>query len=172
MVNVTHDGNDRSSWSLVVVVIFFLHLFHLKLFLHVDEFNIESKFTGYKFNYFRIETLVDGHHQAKAHTFSDYFSIAYIHQVGEFAYADKFGKLQLVILYVAVTCLFGNFITFCATVFCLKALTSTTGTGKLGLRFADFILNFFFIDFFLLTRTGMKDAVPSWGCPDCPAGLV
>ena len=156
MVNVSHDRNDRGTELQFIFTVLFIFLFHFHLLLHIDEFDIESEFTGHKFDYFRIETLVDGHHDTEAHTFADHFRKTYIHQVGEFAHADKFRYLQFVIHRIAHG--IRHFLAFFPAVFGLQALALTTTTGKLGLRFLDLPLNFFLVNEFIFPtskyRTG------------------
>jgi len=147
MVNVTHDGDDGRPVLQVICIIFFILVFHFHLLLHVDELDFEAEFSGHEFDHFRVEALVDGYHDAEAHTLADDFGEADVHQVGEFAHADEFCQLEFVVLH-AFAHAFGHFIAFGATVFGFQALSATTGTGQFGLGFADLILDLFRIDLF------------------------
>ena len=148
MVYVTHDRYDRCTGRKVIIFFKFLLLFHFELLLHIDKLHFVTEFISNKFDYLGVETLVDGYHQAKAHTFTNYFCIAHIHQVCQFAHTDKFSELKLVILHIVSAGLFGHLIPLGTAVFRLQTLPSTARTGQLCLRFTYFILDFLLINFF------------------------
>src|SRR5215207_3527725 len=152
MVNVSHDCNNRGARSEVFFFIFVVLFLHFELLLHVDKFDFVTKFISHQLNHLSIQSLIDGHHQTEAHTFSNNFRIADIHQIGKFTHTDEFGKLQLVILNIFSTSLLGHFIPFRTAVFSFKAFTSTPGAGKFRLSFPYFVLYFFLINFLCFAR--------------------
>ena len=97
MVNVTHDGNNRRSWRKIICFIFFILFLHFHLLLHIDEFHFIPEFSSNQFNNFCVETLVDGNHDAEAHTLTDDLSKVHIQQTGQLTYTDKFCNLDLVV---------------------------------------------------------------------------
>jgi len=48
---------------------------------------------------FCVQPLVNGNHDTKIHTLADHISKTHIHQVGQFAYTDKFRYLQFIIIH-------------------------------------------------------------------------
>ena len=129
MINVTHDSNNRRTGFQMLFTIFIIILFfHLHLLFHINELNIKTKFTGYQFYHFCIQTLVDGNHDTKPHTLADNICKTYIHQVGQFANADKF-RYQQFIIFCRFTGSFGHSMSFFTTDFCFKAFTTSAGTG-------------------------------------------
>ncbi len=119
------------------------------MFFHINEFNIETKFAGYQFYYFRIESLIYRYHNTKTHTLADNFGKTYIHQVGQFAYTDEFRYLQFIIIN-GFAHGFSHFLSFFTTQFCLQAFSSSTCAGKFCLCFFYFFLDLFFVDLFFL----------------------
>ena len=118
----------RASILIISAVLIVFNLLHFHLLLHVDEFDIEAKFARHELDHFGIETLVNGNHDAEAHTFTDHVGKAHIHQVGQLAHADEFSHLQLVI----VNCfahVFGQLLSFFTTLSCLQALAAPGAAG-------------------------------------------
>ena len=157
MVYVTHDGYDRRSWNQVLRIIFIIIILQVISIFQSDKFYFKTKFAGYQFNDFRIQTLVNGHHDTEVHTLANYIGKAYVHQVGQFTYGHKFCYLQPVIDRLFAH-RFSGFIAFGAAVFGFQALSPSTRTGQFGLGFADLFLNGFLIDFFVLPANGWSTA--------------
>ena len=93
MVHVSHNGHYRRSFYQVFRIINDLFIF-VGFRIQVDEFHLTVEFTGHQLNHFRIQALVDRHHDTQAHTFADDFRKRHIQQIGEFAHGDKLGHLQ------------------------------------------------------------------------------
>ena len=161
MVNVAHDGYNRRTGQQVFFCIFLIFLMlHFHLLFHINELHIKPKLTGYQFNYFRIKTLVDRYHDTQAHTLANYLCKTYIHQVSQFAYADKLCYLQFIIIGCATHC-FRHFLSFLTAVLSFQALAFTAPTRKFGLRFLYLPLNFFFVNQFIFPAATSATAVVS-----------
>src|SRR5687767_14451495 len=151
--------------SFFIIILFF---FHLHLLFHIDELNCIAKFSSYEFYYFRIQTLVNGYHDTKAHTLADHFGKTYIHQVGKLAYTDKFSYQQFVIIH-HISLRIGCFLSFLPAHFCLQAFTATTGASQFSLGFPDLFLYLFFIYQLVLTAGRSCAPVISPGSAATPA---
>ena len=99
MVNMSHDGDDRSTWEQVVLVVLLLTdcLAHLGAYI----LGLKSELIGHEIDCLGIEALVDRYHDAYAHTSAYNLVYLHVHHRGELANGDKLGKFQ----YLALCCL-------------------------------------------------------------------
>ena len=93
MIYVTHDGDNRRTWNQCFCFILFFFLLHFIGIFNTNEFYFNTKFAGNQFNYFRIQTLINGYHYPQVHTLANYIGKANIHQVGQFTHCYKFCNL-------------------------------------------------------------------------------
>ena len=68
---MTHDGDDGRTLNQVSGIVHFL--LNLTFLIGGDELYLVSEFLGYQHQCVRIETLVDGDHQAQVHAGLDDF---------------------------------------------------------------------------------------------------
>src|SRR5690606_24885500 len=100
------------------------------------------------------------------HTLADHFGKAYIHQVGELAYTDKFSYLELIVIHRFAHRI-SEALSFFTAGFCFHASAFST-TCKFSLGFLDLFLYFFLVYEFIFsacdhpatTCTGLTLASP------------
>ena len=101
MVYVSHHGNDRSTWQQIVLIVRLL-IDSLRN-LGTNVFCLEAELLSNEVDGLCIETLVDRHHDADAHTGTDDLVYRDVHHVGKFADGNELRKLQ----YLALCLLLG-----------------------------------------------------------------
>ena len=82
MVNVSHHGNDRSTWhEIILVILSFLHSF---LHLSADIFRCETELFSYDIDGFSVQSLIDTYHNTDRHECTDKLCDWNIHHSGKF----------------------------------------------------------------------------------------
>ena len=92
VVDVAHDGHDRSTGAQVLCAVARIHI-NLLLFSR-QEFHVETEFVGNYGDGFGIKALVDGHEHAHAQTHFDYLVHVHIHQRSQIVGRDEFGEFE------------------------------------------------------------------------------
>ena len=92
VVNVSHDGHDRSARHEIVLVVslFCDGLLHLC----TDIFGLEPKLLCHEVDGLGVEALVDRHHDAHAHERSDDLVDVDVHHRSQLAHGHELGELQ------------------------------------------------------------------------------
>ena len=139
MVDMAHHRNDGRTTHEVVLVVFLFadRLLHLG----TDIFGLEAELIGHHIDGFRVETLVDGHHDTNAHERRNDLCHADIHHRGQLADRHKLGQFQyLAVLALCVGLLlelllnsFALLLTVLGALLVLVALAGQTGERLLYL---------------------------------------
>ena len=92
VVDVTHDGHNRLSGHQVRLTV----LLDVNGLLHFsrDELRLVPKLLNNNRNCFRIQSLVDGHHDAQSHARRDHVIDTGVHHVRQFRHRHEFSQLQ------------------------------------------------------------------------------
>ena len=96
VVHMSHHSNNGGARHEVVLVVVLLG-YRLRHFC-TDILCLEAEFVCNKVYRLGVKALVDRHHDAHAHTCTDYLVHRNVHHVGEFAYRNILGKLQYLAL--------------------------------------------------------------------------
>ena len=99
VVDMTHDGHDRSTTEQVVLVVGLLGDGFLHFSRHI--FGGEAELLGHEVDGLRIQALVDAHHDAHRHAGADDLDHRHVHHRGQFADGDELGELE----HLALCCL-------------------------------------------------------------------
>ena len=148
VVDVTHDRHNRWARHQVLLGVFLDHdgLLHLG----ADKLHFKAKFFGDDGDGLRIQTLVDGHHDAQRHARRNDFVDPAIHHRGQLGHRDEFGHLQDAFfqlrLEVALLVTLLDGVALAATELGRLGLLAAAQTGEGG---ANFLLDVFLADFFL-----------------------
>src|SRR5665647_542361 len=89
VIHVSHDGYNGWPCYKILRIFLFLFLLYVAMFISIYKFYFIIKFTRHQFYYICFQSLIDGNHDAKAHTFTDNIGKTYIHQVGKFTNGNK-----------------------------------------------------------------------------------
>ena len=162
VVDVTHDGNDRRTGDEVFLLVCLLSGLDLVCQFSTHEFNFVAELFSYQHEGFGVETLVDGHHQAKAHARSDnVVHRGVVHEGGEVVHRYELGDLQhfafggcLLALFLAAL---GGKLAFLLTV--LRAEVVLLALVHLGVGLFDLLLDLFLHLFQLGLGHGGLEAV-------------
>ena len=138
MVDMSHHRHDWSARDQIVLIVLLLSNGVLNFCRHI--FRGESKLISHDVDGLSIETLVDRHHQANAHTGTDDLVHTHVHHRSEFRNSHKLRQLQ----HLALSCLclhlllhaLSNSITLLTTIFgtfLILVLRGQTGQGLLHL---------------------------------------
>ena len=92
MVDVSHHGHNRWARNQIVVCILLDHNGFLNFSAH--KLNLKTKFFGDDGDGFRVQTLVDGHHDAQGHASRNDVVDAFVHHGRQFGHRDEFRQLQ------------------------------------------------------------------------------
>src|SRR5580704_16793449 len=126
VVDVAHDRDDGGAGDHIIRVVIVVVFFHFRGVVDTDELHRIAELTGHELDDVGFQSLIDGYHHPEAHTFTDDFGIAHVHQVSQFADADEFGYLQPVIEHFFASGLFRHFFAFGPTVFGFQAFAAAT----------------------------------------------
>ena len=92
VVNVSHDGDDRSA-ALEVFLAVCHFLYSVRHFFR-DILSGEAKLFCHDVDCFGVEALVDADHHADGHTSADNLCHRHIHHGGEFVGCNEFSELE------------------------------------------------------------------------------
>ena len=143
---MSHNRDDRGTVSQV----FFVILFYIDrlYYLRTDIFCLESELFCYDIDRFRIESLIDRHHDTDAHTSCDNVIYRYVHHDGQIVSGNELGQFQNATFFHLLLFQFLSFIgksfAFLFTPFCTLFLSFGCQSGQCFLNLFLYIL---FTDF-------------------------
>ena len=92
VIDMPHDRHDGGARHQIFLVVFLL-VDGFRDF-RTDIFRLETEFLGHKVDGLRVHALVDGHHDAHAHTSADDLSDRHVHHGRQLIGRHKFRQLQ------------------------------------------------------------------------------
>ena len=94
VVDVTHDGDDRSSWDEVFRIVRLVSFSDGFLHVHALELDFEAELLCYDLQNLSVQTLVDGDEHAEAHAGSDDLGHRDVHQCCQLVGGDELRDLE------------------------------------------------------------------------------